>query len=46
MSYMPTNVKRDGQWHKIKIKVNPPRGLPPLTVRTKDGYYAVTKNAK
>lgn len=46
MSYMPTNVKRDGQWHKIKIKVNPPRGLPPLTVRTKDGYYAVTRNAK
>ena len=46
MSYTPTNVKRDGQWHKIKIKVNPPRGLPPLNVRTKDGYYAITKNAK
>ncbi|MBI1761664.1 MAG: VWA domain-containing protein [Acidobacteria bacterium] len=46
MSYTPTNVKSDGQWHKIKIKVTPPRGLPPLTVRTKDGYYAITKSAK
>lgn len=46
ISYMPTNIKRDGQWHKIKVKVTPPRGLPPLSVRHKDGYYAITKTAK
>jgi Ca-activated chloride channel homolog len=46
ISYTPTNVKRDGQWHKIKVKVNPPRGLPPLSVRHKDGYYAITKSFK
>ena len=31
----------DGRWHKIKVKVTPPRGLPRLFVRSKDGYYAV-----
>ena len=46
LSYTPTNVKTDGQWHKIKIKVTPPRGLPPLSVRHKDGYYAITKSFK
>ncbi len=46
LSYMPTNEKRDSQWHKIKIKVTPPRGLPPLNVRHKDGYYALPKNTK
>lgn len=46
LSYMPTNVKTDGQWHKIKVKVTPPRGLPPLSVRHKDGYYAITRSFK
>jgi Ca-activated chloride channel homolog len=46
LSYMPTNEKRDGQWHKIKIKVTAPRGLPPLNVRHKEGYYAVAKSAR
>jgi Ca-activated chloride channel family protein len=41
IGYIPTNVKRDNRWHKIKVEVKPPRGLPKLTVRTKDGYYAV-----
>lgn len=41
IGYIPTNVKRDSRWHKIKVEVKPPRGLPKLNVRTKDGYYAV-----
>lgn len=41
IGYVPTNVQRDGQWHKIKVRVIPPRGLPNLTVRAKEGYYAV-----
>ncbi len=43
IGYTPTNVKRDGEWHKIKIQVKPPRGLPPLRVQHKEGYYAVDK---
>lgn len=41
IGYEPTNDKRDGKWRKISIKVNPPRGLPKLNVRSKEGYYAV-----
>jgi len=31
---------RNGRWHKIKVKLLPPKGLPPLTVYAKSGYYA------
>jgi Ca-activated chloride channel family protein len=41
IGYKPVNFANDGRWHKIKVKVNPPRGLPRLFVRSKEGYYAV-----
>ena len=41
IGYIPTNENRDGKWHKISVKVNPPRGLPKLNVRSKEGYYAI-----
>lgn len=40
IGYRPTNPLRDGKWRKIKVKLNPPRGLPPLKVYAKTGYYA------
>ncbi len=40
LGYRPANSARDGRWHKIKVKLQPPRGLPPLTVHAKSGYYA------
>jgi Ca-activated chloride channel homolog len=42
IGYRPTNFSNDGKWRKIKVKVTPPRGLPRLFVRSKEGYYAVT----
>jgi Ca-activated chloride channel family protein len=42
IAYRPKNFTNDGRWHKIKVKVNPPRGLPHLFVRSKEGYYATT----
>ena len=30
----------DGKWHRVKVKVQPPRGLPKLFVRSREGYYA------
>jgi Ca-activated chloride channel family protein len=42
IGYSPTNVKRDGQWHKIKISVKPPKGWSNLRVLHKEGYYALT----
>jgi Ca-activated chloride channel family protein len=41
IGYKPQNFTNDGRWHKIKVKVTPPRGLPRLFVRSKEGYYAV-----
>jgi Ca-activated chloride channel homolog len=43
IGYAPTNVSRDGQWHKIKVQVKPPRGLPSLKVQHKEGYYAISR---
>jgi Ca-activated chloride channel family protein len=41
IGYYPTNAERNGQWRKIKVSVKPPRGFPHLTVRAREGYYAV-----
>ncbi|MEZ5425296.1 MAG: VWA domain-containing protein [Pyrinomonadaceae bacterium] len=43
IGYTPKDFQPDGEWHKIKVKVKPPRGLPRLTVRYREGYYATPK---
>jgi Ca-activated chloride channel homolog len=40
IGYTPKDFQADGKWHKVKVKVKPPRGLPRLTVRNREGYYA------
>ena len=40
LGYRPKNAAKDGKWHKVKIKLLPPKGLPPLHVYAKSGYYA------
>ncbi len=40
LAYRPAQLKRDGKWHKIKIKLRIPKGLPPLQVYARTGYYA------
>jgi Ca-activated chloride channel homolog len=40
LGYRPKNPAKDGKWRKIKVKLNAPKGLPPLTVYAKTGYYA------
>jgi von Willebrand factor type A domain. len=40
IGYRPPNFNANGKWHHLKVKVNPPRGLPHLFVRCRDGYYA------
>jgi Ca-activated chloride channel family protein len=42
IGYRPANFSNDGKWHRIKVKITPPRGLPKLFVRSKEGYYATT----
>lgn len=43
IGYRPKNPMRDGKWRKIKVKLLPPKGLPPLRVYAKTGYYAPTE---
>jgi len=40
LGYHPTSIQRDGKWRKVKVKLVPPQGLPPLTVHARTGYYA------
>ena len=40
LGYRPSNRARDGKWRKIKVKLRPPKGLPPLNVYAKSGYYS------
>jgi Ca-activated chloride channel family protein len=40
LGYHPKNLQRDGKWRKVKVKLVPPQGLPPLTVHARTGYYA------
>jgi Ca-activated chloride channel homolog len=39
LGYRPSDRGHDGKWRKIKVKLRPPKGLPPLTVFAKSGYY-------
>src|SRR5713101_358277 len=39
LGYRPTDKSHDARWRKIKIKLRAPRGLPPLSVSGKTGYY-------
>ena len=43
IGYRPKNPGHDGKWRKIKVKLLPPKGLPPLKVYAKTGYYAPTE---
>jgi Ca-activated chloride channel family protein len=40
LGYKPSNHVHDARWRKIKVKLRAPKGLPPLTVYSKTGYYA------
>ena len=40
IGYRPANLKHDGNWRKLKVRLVPPAGLPPLTVHNRQGYYA------
>jgi Ca-activated chloride channel homolog len=40
LGYKPSDERRDGKWRKVKVRLVPPAGLPPLTVHARNGYYA------
>lgn len=40
IGYTPDDFQPNGEWRKVKVKIKPPRGVPRLTVRNREGYYA------
>jgi len=40
LGYTSSDKNYDGKWRKIKVKLEPPEGLPRLSVRAKEGYFA------
>lgn len=44
IAYEPTST--DKHWHKIQVKVKSPKGMPSLSVRAREGYFAKNSNTK
>jgi Ca-activated chloride channel family protein len=40
IGYKPSEVRKDGNWRKLKVRLLPPPGLPILDVHYRQGYYA------
>ena len=40
IGYRSTNQTKDGRWRKVQVKVNAPKGMSKLSLRSKQGYYA------
>jgi len=40
IGYRPSNEKLDGSWRKIQVRLNAPKSMSKLKVRTRQGYYA------
>ena len=40
LGYRSSDSRRDGKWRKVKVRLEPPPGLPQLTVHARSGYYA------
>ncbi len=40
LGYRSNDARHDGKWRKVKVKLDPPSGLPQLTVHARSGYYA------
>jgi Ca-activated chloride channel homolog len=40
LGYNPQDTRHNRAWRKIKVKLNAPKGLPPVKVYARSGYYA------
>ena len=43
LGYITLSKEYEGEWRKLRIKLNPPEGLPKLNVRAREGYFAPKK---
>ena len=40
LGFVPDAAMRDGKYHKVQVKVDRPKGTPPLHVSFRNGYFA------
>jgi VWFA-related protein len=40
LGYAPTKAMRDGRYHRVEVKLLPPKGLPKMTAHWRTGYFA------
>jgi Ca-activated chloride channel family protein len=40
LGYSPRNQARDGKYHRVDVRIVPPRGLPKLVAHWRTGYFA------
>lgn len=43
LGFSPTNPAKDGRYHRLEVKLAPPKGLPKLSAHWKTGYYAASQ---
>src|ERR1044071_4308040 len=43
VGFYPTDMTSEAKWHKVQVKVNPPKGLGRLSLTYKDGYQSFKK---
>lgn len=43
VGFRPTDFKGRGEWHRLKVELNPPHKARGLVVRSRDGYYAAAR---
>ncbi|PYT02753.1 MAG: VWA domain-containing protein [Acidobacteria bacterium] len=43
VGFYPTDIASETKWHKVQVKVNPPRGLGRLSLSYRDGYPSFKK---
>ena len=43
VGFYPTDIQSEAKWHKVQVRVNPPRGLGRLSLMYKDGYQSFKK---
>ena len=43
LGFSPTNPAKDGKYHRLEVKLLPPKGLGKLSAHWKTGYYAASK---
>jgi Ca-activated chloride channel family protein len=44
IGFYPTDTEKNTKWHKVKIKVNRPKGIGRLSLSYKDGYTSFYEN--